>query len=80
MAANMVEGFADQSKRWRLRYLRISIGSLAEVGYGIHLARRLEYLSLEQASATEREIARVASPLHGLIARTRKEAATERRG
>ena len=35
IAANIAEGFADRSHRRRLRYLRIALGSLEEVGYGL---------------------------------------------
>ena len=56
VAANIVEGYADPSKPWRLRYLRISLGSLAEVGYALHLAHRLGYLSSEDYAAWEREV------------------------
>ena len=39
VAANLVEGFASESTAMRLRYSRISRGSLAEVGYGVHPPR-----------------------------------------
>ena len=72
VAANIVEGFADKSHKWRLRYLRIAIGSLAEVGYALHLASRLNYLKSEEYAEIETEISKVASPLHGLIASVRE--------
>ena len=43
--ANIAEGFAFESGAVRLRHLRIAIGSLAEVGYGLHLATRLGFLN-----------------------------------
>ena len=73
VAANIVEGFADKSNKWRLRYLRIAIGSLAEAGYALHLARRLNYLRSEEYAEIETEISRVAAPLHGLIASVRAD-------
>src|SRR4051812_3550040 len=42
--ANIVEGFARRSGRDRLRFLNIAEASLAEVGYCIHVARRLGYI------------------------------------
>jgi four helix bundle protein len=67
VAANLAEGYASQSRRVRLRYARISIGSLAEVGYGIHLAERLGYLSGDIARQMHSQLAQTAAPLHGLI-------------
>jgi four helix bundle protein len=73
VAANIVEGFADRSNKWRLRYLRIALGSLAEVGYALHLAHRLEYLNSKQYAEIEKQISKVAAPLHGLIASVRAD-------
>ena len=73
VAANIVEGYADPSKRWRLRYLRISLGSLAEVGYALHLAHRLQYLESDHYRALDNEVRAVAAPLHGLTASVRSE-------
>lgn len=44
-AANIAEGSAKRGTGEFRRYLDIAIGSLAEVGYLLHVARRLEYLS-----------------------------------
>lgn len=43
--ANIVEGFARRYRRARLHFLNIAESSLAEVGYCIHVARRLHYIS-----------------------------------
>jgi four helix bundle protein len=69
--ANIVEGFATGYQRRRLNFLRSAQASLAEVGYCIHSARRLEYVTEEGAAAIEREIRQVGAPLSGLIASTR---------
>src|SRR5438876_10631982 len=45
--ANIVEGFARRYRRERLRFLNISEGSLAEVGYCVHVAHRLGYIGDE---------------------------------
>ena len=50
VAVNIVEGFAGPQGRARLNFLNISQSSLAEVGYCIHVARRLGYLSLRSAA------------------------------
>jgi four helix bundle protein len=67
VAANLVEGFASHSIAVRLRYARIARGSLAEVGYGIHLSGRLGYLSDETVNQVQAEAAQAAATLHGLI-------------
>jgi four helix bundle protein len=45
VAANIVEGSARRKYRERLQFLSIAQSSLAEVGYCVHVARRLQYLS-----------------------------------
>jgi four helix bundle protein len=72
--ANIVEGYADVSSKWRLRYLRIAIGSLAEGGYALHLAYRLAYLSDLDYETLRKEVSRTAGPLHGLLKSERKAA------
>ena len=68
VAANIVEGFGRLTNRERLQSLRIAAASLAEVGYCLHAARRLGYLSAaESSSEFAIEIRRTAAPLSGLI-------------
>src|SRR5690349_9095926 len=43
--ANIAEGSAKRGGREFRRYLDITIGSLSELAYALHLARRLGYLS-----------------------------------
>jgi hypothetical protein len=45
--------------------------ALAEVGYCLHAARRLDYISDEAYGTLELEVRQVASPLSGLIRLTR---------
>jgi len=66
-AVNIVEGFAYESRDMKLRYLRIAAASLAEVGYGIHLATRLGYLSAEDSDQITRSVRQTAAPLYGLM-------------
>jgi len=46
-AANIAEGSAKRGPREFRRYLDISIGSLSELANLLHVAKRLEYLTLE---------------------------------
>jgi four helix bundle protein len=65
--ANIVEGTARSHHRETLQFLRISWSSLTEVGYYIHVARRLQYISETTGEGLEREIRQIAAPLLGLI-------------
>ena len=72
--ANIVEGASRESKKDYLHFLYIARGSLSEAQYFIHLARRLDYLSLKE-EATLREQTKMAfACLHGLIRAVEKEA------
>ena len=64
---NIVEGFARPQGRARFNFLNISQSSLAEVGYCIHVAQRLGYLSETAANELETQIKQVGAPLAGLI-------------
>jgi four helix bundle protein len=57
----------------RLKHARIAVGSLAEVGYGLHFAGRLEYFSASELADIETQVRMTAAPLHGLIAHLRRE-------
>jgi four helix bundle protein len=48
VAVNIVEGFARPAGKARMNFLNISQSSLAEVGYCIHVARRLGVLVRER--------------------------------
>jgi len=65
---NIVEGTARFHDGETLHFLRIAWGSLQEVGYLIHVANRLAYVSQDRADELGREIRQVAAPLSGLIA------------
>jgi four helix bundle protein len=73
VAANIVEGFAYHAPTMRLKHLRIAVGSLAEVGYGVQLASRLGYVPAKQRADVESSVRQVAAPLHGLVAHYRGE-------
>ena len=71
VAANIVEGFAHPPGRARLNFLNTSHASLAEVGYCIHVALRLGYVSETVANELEIQVKQVGAPLNGLIGSAR---------
>ena len=76
VAANIVEGFAHSPGHARLNFLKVSRASLAEVGYCIHVAQRLGYISEAVAKELELQVKEVGAPLGGLIRSTRLKLAT----
>lgn len=75
--ANIVEGFARRYRRMRLHFLNIAEGSLAELGYCLHVAHRLRYISPDELSEFERDLNGVGAPLAGLVRSTRLMAVVE---
>ena len=73
VAANIVEGSATTYWRKRLHFLDTASSSLAEVGYCIHTAVRLGYVSEDAANKLDLEIRQVGAPLAGLIRSVREE-------
>ena len=69
--ANIVEGYARQYRKEKFHFLSIASASLAEVGYGLHAARRLGYLAPAHYDALELQVRQVAAPLNGLLDRFR---------
>jgi len=69
--ANIVEGYARQFRKEKFHFLSIASASLAEVGYGLHAARRLGYLTPAHYDALELQVKQVAAPLNGLLDRFR---------
>jgi four helix bundle protein len=72
--ANIVEGASRESKKDYLHFLYIARGSLSETQYFIHLARRLDYLSSEEADVLHERTKLAFGCLHGLIRAVEKEA------
>ena len=64
---NVVEGFGRQPGKDRLHFLQIASGSLAEVGYCLHAARRLGYLTDTTYAELELQVRQTAAPLRGLM-------------
>jgi four helix bundle protein len=73
--ANIAEGFARRYRRARLHFLNISEGSLAEVGYCVHVAHRLGYIGDELLGELEKDINAVGAPLAGLVRSTKTDVA-----
>jgi four helix bundle protein len=71
--ANIVEGFARRHRRSRMHFLNIAEGSLAEVGYCIHVAHRLGYLSDSLVAELEKDVNGVGAPLAGLVRSTKAD-------
>jgi four helix bundle protein len=69
--ANIVEGYARQFRKEKFYFLNIASASLAEVGYGLHAAMRLGYLTPAQYEVLELHVRQVAAPLNGLLDRWR---------
>jgi four helix bundle protein len=67
VAANIVEGFGRYPPKERLQFLRIALASLAELGYCIHVARRLEYITDDLKAEMDLQLRRVSAPLRGLL-------------
>ena len=65
--ANIVEGFARRSPKDRLRFLNVAEASLAEVGYCLHVAKRLGYIDDATYQTVDMRARQVAAPLIGLI-------------
>ena len=67
VAANVVEGSEREHKRERLDFLSVSRASLAEVGYCLHVAKRLGYIDADKFNAFDLSVRRVSAALHGYI-------------
>jgi len=67
VAANIVEAFGRRTSRDRKHFLQIASASLGEVGYCVHAARRLGYVSDSAYAELETEVKHTAAPLRGLI-------------
>ena len=67
IAVNIVEGCARKYRNERLQFLNISRASLAEVGYCLHVARRLEYITPDRLTAFEKSLNQLGAALSGFI-------------
>jgi four helix bundle protein len=60
-------GICSSSLKERAHFLNIAEASLAEVGYCLHVAKRLEYIGPSDYEAFDLKAKQVAAPLVGLI-------------
>ena len=65
--ANIVEGFGRTPGRERLQFLQVALASLAEVGYCLHVAKRLGYLDEARYEEFELQVRQTAASLRGLM-------------
>jgi four helix bundle protein len=72
--ANIVEGASRESKKDYLHFILRAARSLSETQYFIHLARRLDYLSSEEADPLQQQTKATFACLHGLIRAVEKKA------
>jgi len=75
--ANIVEGTAREHDREKIRFFTVAAASLRELGYGLHAARRLGYISDAQFEEFEQKQQLIAAPLHGLIRKHRAKRAAK---
>lgn len=67
VAANIVEGVARRAPKERRYFLNIAESSLAELGYCLHVAKRLGYVNEALYAKLDLQVRRTAAPLVGLI-------------
>ena len=67
VAANIVEGCAREHRREWLQLLNPAQASLSELGYCLHVARRLGYVDEPQYQTLELAVRQVSAPLNGFI-------------
>lgn len=71
--ANVAEGQARRSSPDFIRFLRIALGSLAELETYLDIAHALRYLSAEDRHVIVAESDEITKMLHGLIASLRAD-------
>ena len=70
--ANIVEGTERDHPKESLHFCSFASASLAEVGYGLHAAKRLGYLRPDEYLVFEEKVKMIAAPLRGLMAMYRR--------
>ena len=79
VAANIVEGCARDHQRERLQFLNTSRSSLAEVGYCLHVARRLAYINQREFDSLDLQVRQASAALNGYIRSVRVASSEARR-
>ena len=72
VAANLVEGYEREHKREKLQFLNTSRSSLAEVGYCVHVAKRLGCVDESRFRELDLSIRQVGAALNGYIRAVRE--------
>ena len=72
VAANIVEGCEREHKKEKLQFFGVSRASLAEVGYCLHVAKRLGYINESRLAALDVSTRQVSAALHGYIRAVRE--------
>ncbi|MDP8320918.1 MAG: four helix bundle protein [Candidatus Stygibacter australis] len=67
VSSNLVEGSARHSDKDFLRFLYISLGSIAEVDTQIIISQKLNYISLKQLENISRDVTNLKKMYLGLI-------------
>lgn len=65
--SNIAEGQARGSEREFRRFLRIALGSLAEVDTQLELAKQLAYINVNESSTANKLVLELRKMLYGLI-------------
>ena len=65
--ANIAEGYGRYTTPEKLKFLQVACGSLAEVGYCLHAAKRLGYIEESVYLKLELRVRRTSAPLRGLM-------------
>lgn len=72
-AANIVEGASRRTKADYLHFLYMAKGSLAEVGYYVHLSKRLDFITSDEYSKLNALHQEASATLYGLIKSVERE-------
>ncbi len=67
VAANIAEGSARQHRKEYIQFLYLAQSSLTELGYYIHLARRLNYIKEETYKQLDKRHQEIGKMLNGFI-------------
>ena len=65
--SNIAEGQARDSEREFHRFLRIALGSLAEIDTQLELAKQLAYINVNESSTANKLVLELRKMLYGLI-------------
>ena len=66
IASNLAEGQGRGTVAYGLHFLRIALGSAAQVNTLLELARRLRFVTADSTQETDRQLERVRQMLYGL--------------